>query len=58
MIPRFRAWLPDVQKMLRVKALVYEEEKTRCVCGYVWTGDEEIVGNVYQTPELLEANHD
>ena len=26
--------------------------------GYAWTGDEEIVGNVYQTPELLEAEHD
>lgn len=35
MITRFRAWLPDVQKMLRVKALVYEE-KTRCVCGYAY----------------------
>lgn len=22
--------------------------------GYAWTGDEEIVGNVYQNPELLE----
>lgn len=36
MIPKFRIWLPDVQKMLRVKALVYEEEKTRCVCGYAY----------------------
>ena len=36
MITRFRVWLPDVQKMLRVKALVYEEEKTRCVCGYAY----------------------
>lgn len=127
MITRFRAWLPDVEKLLRVKALVYEEEKTRCVCGYAydfyiedenaiimqatglfdkngqevfvgdiikctrgcphevylekeyggtyvggmpaiylkgiregyaWTGDEEIIGNVYQNPELLEADHD
>ena len=22
--------------------------------GYAWTGDEEIIGNVYQNPELLE----
>lgn len=129
MIPKFRVWLPDpdVERMLRVKALVYEEEKTRCVCGYAydfyiedenaiimqatglfdkngqevfvgdiikctrgcpheiylekeyggtyvggmpavylkgllsgyaWTGDEEIIGNVYQNPELLEADHD
>lgn len=26
--------------------------------GYAWTGDEEIVGNVYQNPELLEVDHD
>ena len=26
--------------------------------GYAWTGDEEIVGNVYQNPELLEADND
>lgn len=125
MIPKFRIWLPDVQKMLRVKALVYEEEKTRCVCGYaydfyiededaiimqstglkdkngreifegdilgtkdgllngfvkyredlgMWTNtlirynnferlcnvasSREIIGNVYQNNELLEADHD
>ena len=23
--------------------------------GYAWTGDEEIIGNVYQNPELLEV---
>jgi len=23
--------------------------------GYAWTGDEKIIGNVYQNPELLEA---
>lgn len=26
--------------------------------GYAWTGDEEIIGNVYQNHELLEADHD
>lgn len=26
--------------------------------GYAWTGDEEIIGNVFENPELLEADHD
>lgn len=26
--------------------------------GYAWTGDEEIIGNVYQNRELLEADND
>ncbi|MBZ2115569.1 YopX family protein [Streptococcus gordonii] len=26
--------------------------------GYAWTGDEEIIGNVYQNPEFLEATND
>lgn len=26
--------------------------------GYAWTGDEEIIGNVYQNHELLEADND
>lgn len=34
MIPKFRVWLPDWDQMLRVKALVFEKDKTRCVCGY------------------------
>ena len=36
MIPKFRVWLPDpdVERMLRVKALIFEDGKTRCVCGY------------------------
>ena len=34
MIPRFRVWLPDTIQMLRVKALVFEKDRTRCVCGY------------------------
>lgn len=123
MIPKFRVWLPDLNQMLRVKALVFETDKTRCVCGYsfdfyledenatimqstglkdkngkevfvgdiikctrgcphevylekeyggtfiggmpaiylkglsggyAWTEDEEIMGNVYENPELLE----
>lgn len=34
MITKFRVWLPDIDQMLRVKALVFEKDKTRCVCGY------------------------
>ena len=34
MIPKFRVWLPDFNQMLRVKALVFEKDKTRCACGY------------------------
>lgn len=38
MIPKFRVWLPDpdVERMLRVKSLIFENEKTRCVCGYAY----------------------
>lgn len=38
MKPKFRVWLPDpdVKKMLRVKALIFENDKTRCVCGYAY----------------------
>lgn len=38
MIPKFRVWLPDtnVERMLRVKALIFEHNKTRCVCGYAY----------------------
>ena len=57
MIPKFRIWLPDVQKMLRVKALVYEEEKTRCVCGYAYDfylEDENAI--IMQATGLLDKN--
>lgn len=38
MIPKFRVWLPDpdVKKMLRVKSLVFEKDRTRCICGYAY----------------------
>ena len=38
MKPKFRVWLPDpdVKKMLRVKSLVFEKDRTRCICGYAY----------------------
>jgi len=38
MIPKFRVWLPDpdVKKMLRVKAFVFDNDKTECLCGYAY----------------------
>lgn len=38
MIPKFRVWLsdPDVKKMLRVKAFIFDNDKTECVCGYAY----------------------
>ena len=38
MIPKFRVWIPDpdVERMLRVKGLVFESDKTRCICGYTY----------------------
>lgn len=38
MIPKYRVWLPDpdVEKMLRVKALIFENGKTRCMCGFAY----------------------
>lgn len=58
-IPRFRVWLPDpdVEKMLRVKALVYENDKTRCVCGYAYDfylEDED--ATIMQSTGLLDKN--
>lgn len=38
MITKYRVWLPDpdVKKMLRVKSLVFEKDRTRCICGYAY----------------------
>ena len=38
MIPKFRVWLPDpdVKKMLRVKAFIFDNDKTECLCGYAY----------------------
>lgn len=59
MIPKFRVWLPDpdVERMLRVKALVYESDKTRCVCGYAYDfylEDED--ATIMQSTGLLDKN--
>lgn len=59
MNPKFRVWLPDpdVERMLRVKALVYESDKTRCVCGYAYDfylEDED--ATIMQSTGLLDKN--
>lgn len=59
MIPKFRVWLPDpeVRKMLRVKALVFEDGKTRCVCGYAYDfylEDEDAI--LMQSTGLLDKD--
>lgn len=59
MIPKFRVWLPDpeVRKMLRVKALVFEDDKTRCVCGYsydFYLEDEDAI--IMQSTGLLDKD--
>lgn len=57
MIPKFRVWLPDpeVERMLRVKALVFENDKTRCVCGYAYDfylEDEDAI--IMQSTRLVD----
>lgn len=59
MIPKFRVWLPDpdVKRMLRVKALVFENDKTRCVCGYsydFYLEDEDAI--LMQSTGLLDKD--
>lgn len=59
MIQKFRVWLPDpdVKKMLRVKALIFEHDKTRCVCGYAYDfylEDEDAI--IMQSTGLLDKN--
>lgn len=59
MIPKFRVWLPDpeVRKMLRVKALIFENGKTRCVCGYAYDfylEDEDAI--LMQSTGLLDKD--
>lgn len=59
MIPKFRVWLPDpdVKRMLRVKALVFEDGKTRCICGYsydFYLEDEDAI--LMQSTGLLDKD--
>ena len=57
MIPKFRVWLPDFNQMLRVKALVFETDKTRCVCGYsfdFYLEDEN--ATIMQSTGLVDKN--
>lgn len=59
MMPKFRVWLPDpdVKRMLRVKALVFEDGKTRCVCGYsydFYLEDEDAI--LMQSTGLLDKD--
>ena len=60
MIPKFRVWLPDpdVERMLRVKALIFEDGKTRCVCGYAYDfylEDEDAI--LMQSTSLLDKDN-
>ena len=59
MIPKFRVWLPDpdVERMLRVKALIFEDGKTRGVCGYAYDfylEDEDAI--LMQSTGLLDKD--
>lgn len=59
MILKFRVWLPDpdVKRVLRVKALVFEDGKTRCVCGYsydFYLEDEDAI--LMQSTGMFDRN--
>lgn len=59
MIPKFRVWLPDpdVKKMLRVKAFIFDNDKTECLCGYAYDfylEDEDAI--LMQSTGLVDKN--
>ena len=57
MIPRFRVWLPDTIQMLRVKALVFEKDRTRCICGYSFDFSlEDENATIMQSTGLCDKN--
>ena len=56
-MPKFRVWLTDIDQMLRMKALVFEKDKTRCVCGYsfdFYLEDEN--ATIMQSTGLVDKN--
>ena len=54
---KFRVWLPVFDQMLRVKALVFEKDKTRCVCGYSFDFYlENENATIMQSTGLLDKN--
>ena len=58
MMQKFRVWLPDIDQMLRVKTLVFEKDKTRCVCGYsfdFYLEDEN--ATIMQSTGLFDKNN-
>ncbi|KYF34883.1 YopX family protein [Streptococcus mitis] len=57
MTPKFRVWFPDFNQMLRVKALVFEKDKTRCGCGYSFDFYlENENATIMQSTGLLDKN--
>lgn len=57
MIPKFRVWLPDTIQMLRVKALVFEKDRTRCICGYSFDFSlEDENATIMQSTGLKDKN--
>lgn len=57
MTPKFRVWFPDFNQILRVKALVFEKDKTRCGCGYSFDFYlENENATIMQSTGLLDKN--
>lgn len=50
--------LPLHDREVWLKAIMseFEQDFSHAISGYAWTEDEEIIGNIYENPELLEVN--